>query len=166
MNQNWTVANQSSNQVTCQVPMNFGKQLLADVFFGSRYSTPSVSYVQFNIAQIGDDVRVQGHAWLENQSAFGQVRQSPFTDNKTAAGIGAFLSRVGNAIQYPSTASNTSPPAAVPLSSATDADVGAGNISFVENVVKQGHCDVAQRFATEVNDSTLTAHVQTLCQAK
>src|SRR5690349_5762617 len=82
MNLGWTVTNQGSNEVTCQVPMNFGKQLLAEVLLGSRYSTQTVQFVQVSFAQIGEDVRAQARSWLENQSAFGQVRQTPIEGRK------------------------------------------------------------------------------------
>lgn len=168
MNQGWTVSSQSDNQVTCQVPMNFGRQLLADVFLGSRYSTSTVSYVQFNMAQIGDSVRAQGRAWLQNQSAFGQVRQTPFTDRKTQSGILAFLNRVGLAmssetLQTPSLGIPSVPVGGPAISS--DDEIQS-NLRFVDRQVADGHCDVARSLAESVNETAVTAHVQTLCQGK
>lgn len=159
MNNNWTVTNQTTNQVTCQVPMNFGKQLLAEMLMGSSYSTQTNSYVQFNVAQIGPDVRAQGRAWLENQSAFGQTRQQPFTDRKTQTRLVTFLEAVGAGAPRSSFAGDVPP--AVP----NRPDIQRDNLAFVEGQAKAGHCDVARRFAAEVSDSVVSSRADALCPA-
>jgi hypothetical protein len=138
--------------------MNFGKQLLADLLLGSRYSTPTTTYVQFNLAQIGDDVRAQARAWLENQSAFGQTRQSPITDSKSQQALLALLDGLAAAVSRPT---ESSAPGDGPAGTA--ADIAAGNMRFVDGMAQSGHCDAAQRFAKSEDDPALTARVATLC---
>jgi len=166
MNEGWTVTSQAPNQVTCQVPMNFGNQLMADLLLGNRYSTPTVTYVQFNMAQIGEGVRAQVRAWLENQSAFGQVRQTPVTDDKSRVRMLAFLETIGARVAGASDTTRT--PGEAPRQMAPPApppNVDADNLRFVEAMANSGQCDVAQRFATNVNDPAVTARVTALCEA-
>lgn len=95
MNKGWAVASQSGNQVVCEVPMNTMKTALMQVLVGNRYSTTPRSYVKFSVAQIGENSRAQGTAWVETQMAFGQVRQQPFIDDTTYEQLLGFMVDAG-----------------------------------------------------------------------
>lgn len=95
MDKGWQVTNQTTNQVTCQIPFGGFKQALAGALLGNAYSTPPNIYAQFNMAQIGSDVRVQARAWMETQMAFGQTRTMPYDDSKSKTGLMSFLVSAG-----------------------------------------------------------------------
>lgn len=98
MDRGWTVTAQTANEVTCQIPFGGFKQALAGALLGNAYSTPPNVYAQFNLAQVGDNVRAQAHAWMETQMAFGQVRQMAYTDDKTKTGLMSLMASAGGSL--------------------------------------------------------------------
>jgi hypothetical protein len=95
MDAGWTVTGQTANQVVCEIPQSGGRQFLQQLLLGNAYSTPPHSYMRVSLAQIGPDVRAQAVAWVELQMAFGQVRQTPYTDDGTKDGLTFFLESTG-----------------------------------------------------------------------
>jgi membrane-associated protease RseP (regulator of RpoE activity) len=95
MDKGWQVTNQTTNQVSCQVPFGGLKQALAGALLGNAYSTPPNVYVQVNLAEVGENVRAQARAWMETQMAFGQTRTMQYDDSKTKTNLMSFLVSAG-----------------------------------------------------------------------
>lgn len=95
MNAGWQITSQTTNQVVCEVPMGTMQSALTQMLIGNSYSTTPRSFVRVNIAQIGSHTRAQANAWVETQMAFGQVRQQPFSDDKTFNNLMGFLTGAG-----------------------------------------------------------------------
>jgi len=77
MNMGWTVVSPDKNQVICEIKLNLGKSILAQLAIGNKYSTTPRQFIRFSLAQIGSDVRVQASSWIETQMSFGQVSRAP-----------------------------------------------------------------------------------------
>lgn len=95
MDLGWQVANQSTNQVTCEVPMGMWKSVLTQMLIGNSYSTSPKTYIAVNIVQVGNNVRAQARAWAETQMAFGQMRQHQYADDNTFTSLVGFLGKAG-----------------------------------------------------------------------
>ena len=79
MDRAWTIAGQSPNQVVCEFKLDAVSSAFAKVFLGNRYSTDPRGFVRFSLVKLGSDVRVQAYAWIETETAFGQMRQEAQT---------------------------------------------------------------------------------------
>jgi PDZ domain len=95
MDSGFQVTNQTPNQITCEVPLNGFKSAFTQMLIGNSYSTTPRSYVRISLAQIGGNVRIQAHAWVETQMAFGQMRQHQYSDDTTFNNLIDFLLRTG-----------------------------------------------------------------------
>ncbi len=95
MDLGWQISNQSTNAVTCEVPMGVWQSAMTQMLIGNSYSTTPKGYVGVNIVQLGSNVRAQGRAWVETQMAFGQMRQHQYTDDKTFDNLLGLLGRAG-----------------------------------------------------------------------
>ncbi|HTM79789.1 PDZ domain-containing protein [Asticcacaulis sp.] len=77
INAGWIVVSSTPNEVKCEVKLNFGQQLVKELFQGNRYSTPVKQYLRTTISQSQDGARAQAYLWDETQFAFGQIRTTP-----------------------------------------------------------------------------------------
>jgi hypothetical protein len=75
MDRTMSVVGSTPGQVTCEAKMNMGQSVLTQLAIGNSYSTPPRQFVQFSLAQIGSDTRVQASSWVETQMAFGQMQR-------------------------------------------------------------------------------------------
>lgn len=95
----WTVINSSTNELTCEAPLNFGQSLLGTMLMGNAYSTPPRRFFRFNVAEVNGISRVQGSGWMELQMAFGQVKRTEFSGAQFHNNILAFMATAGG--KYP-----------------------------------------------------------------
>lgn len=95
MNRGWQVVSQTTNQVVCEIPQNFGTTLVQQLLLGNSYSTTPRTFTRVSLAQVGANVRAQAAAWAETQMAFGQVRQHQYTDDATMDNLTMMLATAG-----------------------------------------------------------------------
>ena len=95
MDSGWMVAQQTSNQVVCEIPMGIMQSAMTQVLIGNSYSTPPKQFVRLSFAQTGDNTRVQSQVWVETQMPFGQVRQQQITGPEMNNSMMGFLGRAG-----------------------------------------------------------------------
>lgn len=107
MDSGFQVTSQTTNQITCEVPLNSWKSAVTQMLIGNSYSTTPRSYVSVSLAQIGPNVRTQARAWVETQTAFGQNRQHQYTDDATFNNLINFLMRAGADLPHGTTFSGT-----------------------------------------------------------
>ncbi len=79
MDRSWMISVQGPNQVVCEFKLDPVNAALAKVFIGNRYSSQPRAFTRFSLVQLGANVRGQAQAWIETQTAFGQMRQEPQT---------------------------------------------------------------------------------------
>lgn len=84
-----------ASQVECSQVMTGGDAFLAQMIVGNSYSTTPESKVRFTVTQIGNDVQVVAHQWIESQMAFGQIRRQPLNQAKHVNDIQGMLFGLG-----------------------------------------------------------------------
>lgn len=72
-----TVVSSSDYQVVCESNLSMTQQVLTQTLIGNSYSTTPSQFVQFNLADLGETVRVQANSWVQTQMAFGQIKKMP-----------------------------------------------------------------------------------------
>ncbi|HLY79831.1 MAG TPA: PDZ domain-containing protein [Caulobacteraceae bacterium] len=98
MDAGWTVTSSSTTEVVCEVPMSLASSFFANLLIGNSYSTPPREFIRFAIVQLGADSRAQANAWVETQMALGQVRQEPYTDDRSMDNLEFFMVGSGGAL--------------------------------------------------------------------
>ncbi len=91
----WTVTSTTSNDVTCEAPLNFGQSVLGQMLMGNSYSTPPRRFFRFNVAEVNGISRVQASGWMELQMAFGQVKRTDFAGPEFQNGAMNFMGIAG-----------------------------------------------------------------------
>jgi hypothetical protein len=91
----WTVTSSTSNEVTCEAPLNFGQSVLGQMLMGNSYSTPPRRFFRFSVNEINDISRVQATGWMELQMAFGQMKRTDFSGPEFHNGAMNFLGSAG-----------------------------------------------------------------------
>lgn len=91
----WTVVNTTSNEVTCEAPLNFGQSVLGQMLMGNSYSTAPRRFFRYNVAEVNGISRVQAAGWMELQMAFGQVKRTDFSGPEFINGAMTFLGGAG-----------------------------------------------------------------------
>lgn len=89
------VNNPSDNDVTCEVHLGVMKAALSQALLGNNYSTTPQEFFKFHFAQIGENTRVQGLAWIETQMAFGQIRRAPIQNDAIYNNLMSIMSNAG-----------------------------------------------------------------------
>lgn len=77
MNAGMTVVSNNGYQVTCEVAMSMTQSVMTQLVIDNSYSTTPRQFIQFNLADTGEAVRVQATGWVETQMAFGQMQRMP-----------------------------------------------------------------------------------------
>jgi hypothetical protein len=98
MDLGWQVSAQTSNQVTCEVPMGMWQSVMTQMLIGNSYSTTPKGYVAINLVQLNDNVRAQGRAWAQTQMAFGQMQEHQYTDDGTFNNLLGFMGKAGGVL--------------------------------------------------------------------
>lgn len=89
------VVSATPNQVRCEVQMDAGAQVVAQMLVGNSYSTTPRNIVQFTLFQSGAQTGVQVIQWIESTTAFGQTNQEIVTNADSRARLRQFLLGIG-----------------------------------------------------------------------
>lgn len=89
------VSESTDNSVVCGKEMSGGQAVLAQVMIGNSYSTTPQDKIRFTIYQLGKNVKVSGHEWIETQMAFGQMQQMELNGNNQFNGVQRMLNSLG-----------------------------------------------------------------------
>ncbi|MDB5430189.1 MAG: serine protease [Caulobacter sp.] len=99
MDRGWSVVPSPAGQVTCEAPMGFWRGLVNAGSLADGSLTRPREFVRFAIIQVGSGSRVQSTAWLDTPQGFGQIVQTPYTDDVTYNNLMNFLTVAGG--QFP-----------------------------------------------------------------
>ena len=140
MNAGMTVVSNNANQVVCEVSMTMTQQVITQFAIGNSYSSTPRQFIQFNLADVGETVRVQGTGWVETQMAFGQMRRMPM--DQTIAWRNQMQQALFNigAVPLPGTvdASKKSKIGFLAASLSSAGEVGGSSAVFVSGVYPGG----------------------------
>ena len=89
------VEQSSDNSVICGKTVTGGDAVVAQLLVGNAYSTTPEEKIRFTIYQIGSNVEVSAHEWIESQMPFGQVRQVELNSNNQFNDMQRYLYSLG-----------------------------------------------------------------------
>jgi hypothetical protein len=85
----------SDNSVICGKTVSGGDAVVAQLLVENAYSTTPEEKIRFTIYQIGSDVEISAHEWVESQMPFGQVRQVELNSNNQFNDMQRYLYSLG-----------------------------------------------------------------------